>query len=280
MANPIKHAVSRVLREFREVARDADRSHDGSHEDSPNFQWADAIARDPEAIESLGQLASDGADIGRLLMVGLLFRCGRESFVSAWNRIHFGPVSLIEGCHQIDPEELMAKLAALEQSWGGSLGSPFPVPLLREVCEQVNRANRESEESQNRVMEVRTADGKKKNVQPIPGTARALIMGGHSLEESAGSLRREKGSGRHADTAENVLAVLVAGHLNAATGERRATYAARFITTVLGVESPSSDKESAFLSFKNRVEKYWQHQAVRERARLLAGAIDLPVKYD
>jgi len=279
MATIRKGDVRRILREFKAVVRQAVSPRKDSYKNDPDYQWAAALPKDPDVLEALGKLLADGVDVGRLLMVGLLFRCGRESFVAAWSQVKFGPTNLGE-IRRVNLEDILKHLDALEATWGDSLERLFPVPLVREACEQVHEANREVDENPDRVLRVRMPSGELKVIKPIPGSARATILQGESAKESAPALKRAEGSGRQPDAAENVLAVIVAGHLNSATGERRATIAARFIAVVLGAESPSSQKERAFLSFKNRVEVYWQDKVIRDRVRLLAGGIDLAVKFD
>ena len=264
MARRISGDLRKLIKEFKDVVHGLVADRKGSYKNDPDYRWAAALWHREDSRRTLVAIHELGGDVGKLLTAGGWFRCDKAWFMDAITQIRFGAPTLA-GARHIDPEDLSATIDKLEEMHGGPVSLPRLPPGSREICESIRRRNEE------------LGDGGGKYV---PGSAFTLAMPEIERTETEASFDREGQVGRNSDPAENTIAVLVAGHLLAVSGERNATLAARFIADVLQIPSPSAPGTDHEKSFRRRIETRFGSEAVRRRVKLLADMLGLPVRFD
>jgi len=276
----------RLAREFAAVVSDVVRAGDSEAGNRELLEWSSALLRRPPAPALLAKLSRYGADLEKLLLIGLRFRTNRVDYERALVRFSFGPTCLREAV-TVPINHLLRCIDADDNSEEVETALPDmpPMEILREYDRRLQWRNEQIRADGARPRRVWKPgpDGEPLETEFTPDLdgASAIFLRGNLLDEPEPAPHQREGPGHPTDVAEAVLVVLVAGHLKAVCNNPHLNLAGQFVSRVLQIPSPQCGKFSDQVrAFENRARRHWAKPGMKSRAKLLAEEFNLPIRFD
>ena len=245
--------------------------------------WSRSLLDDPAALKLMTKLARFGADLERLLLVGLRFRTNQADYERALAQLSFGPAPLSEKI-TLPSQLLLRELIAGRVPEELSRDLP-PVEILREIDRRLEERNEQIRRSGGAPQQVWKPDdgGELRNAAFTPDEDGAFAWC-LPLDPTPGHApvpHERKGAGHPMDIAETVLVALVAAHLKKVSGSPHLNLSGQFVARLFQLSAPwGGDFSGHARAFENRARRHWHHDGVRARANLLAEEFGLPIRFD
>jgi len=273
----------RILRELSSVVTDIVAAGGPVTDAEGLVDWCTSLRDDPPAPKLLAKLARLGADLERLLLVGVRFRTSQADYEHALEKLSFLPTPLVERI-TLPVNHLLRDLGDAEDPEDTPLGLP-PIEVLREIDRRLEEKNDQIRRSGRAPREVwKQDDGgefRKVRFTPDENGAFAWCFPLAQTTEHAPVPHERKGAGHPMDIAEAVLVALVAGHLKHVSGSPHLNLAGQFVFRVLQITAPRcGDHSNHARAFENRARRHWHHEGIRLRAKLLAEEFGIPIRFD
>jgi len=272
----------RILRELSSVVTDIVAAGGPVSAAEGLVDWCSSLRDDPPAAKLLAKFARLGADLERLLLVGLRFRTSRAEYERALARLSFCRAPLAERI-TLPTNGLLPYLEGQEDPGDIPLELP-PIEVLRDIDRRLEKMNDQIRKARGEPREVWRSDDdgelRKVAFTPDENGAFAWCFPLKLTPEHAPVPHERKGAGHPMDIAEAVLVVLVAAHLNAVTGRPHLNLAGQFVSRVLQIPAPRCGEFSDHArAFENRARRHWQRAGISRRAKLLAEEFGIPIRF-
>jgi hypothetical protein len=241
--------------------------------------WSRSLLDDAPAPKLLAKLVRLGADLERLLIVGVRFRTSQADYERALGKFSFRPAPL-SGKITLPIQQLLQDLEGSEAP-----ADLPPVEVLQEIDRRLEERNEQIRRSGGAPREGWKLydDGELRKISFTPDEDGAFTWC-FPLEptpEHAPVPHERKGAGHPMDIAESVLVAMVAAHLKKVSGSPHLNLAGQFVHRILQIRAPRcGDYSDHARALENRARRHWRHDGVRARAKLLAEEFGLPIRFD